>query len=395
MCIMLATAASAISIGAGPSTIDFGKMVRGGYAEEVVTVSTSGDEDLTCTIEFLGAAKGWLSADKGTKFTLPANSRADMRVMMQPPADAVNGRYEAEVYIKAAPTSSMTSGAGLVVGAGIIIKVTAEVTGEEKISYKLRRTSVSNTEIGYPLRFTAVVQNTGNVKVTPDIIIEIYDLGGNLKKTFTHSRTEILPTVESLISIDVPTTELDVGRYTAKVIVGKEEQKLTFAVLDRGTLALKGHLKTFLLNKIWVEVGETAKITGEIENTGEILMEGAKLNVEVYLIDEKYQTEKLVKAFSSDESRDVPVGQSAELSTYFTPSTSGRYMIQGSVTYAGKKTQAKSTVLNVLERPTNYLPYIIAVAIVVVGIVYWLTKKGEDGRTRRFRRIWGDYLQIK
>ncbi|MFH1055782.1 MAG: hypothetical protein V1744_06805, partial [Candidatus Altiarchaeota archaeon] len=70
--LLLSGTVCAVSIGAGPSTIDFGKLVRGGYAEETITVSTSGDEDLSCTVEFSGDLKDWLTVDQGKTFTLPA-----------------------------------------------------------------------------------------------------------------------------------------------------------------------------------------------------------------------------------------------------------------------------------------------------------------------------------
>ncbi len=395
LCLMIVGSASAVSIGAGPSTIDFGKLVRGGYAEEEVTVSTSGDEDLTCTVEFLGGLKDWLSVDVGDSFELPANSRVRLKAVVQPPLDAGNGVYEGAIYIKAGPTSSAEGGTGMVVGAGVRLAVKAEITGEEIISYRLKRASVSDTETGYPIKFTAVIENNGNVKVKPVIRIEIYDSAGNLKKTFSQSNVEILPTVESNIPLEVPSDDLEVGQYSAALIVGDEEQTLSFSILERGTLALKGKLNQVSLNKIWVEVGETVKITGDVENTGEILIEDAKLNVEVYLVDEKYKTEKLVKAFTSSESLDIPVGGEVELTSYFTPSTAGRYNIRAVVTYSGKKTPAKATILNVLPTPTNYTPYILAGVVLIIALVVYLARKGEDGRTRRFKKIWGDYLQIK
>jgi len=271
-CLVLTGTVSAISIGAGPSTIDFGKMVRGGYAESEITVSTSGDEDLQCTVEFTGDIKDWLSVDKGDEFDLPADSRVKLMAVIQPPLDAPNGKYEGAIYIKAAPTASISSGAGLILGAGVKLLIYAEITGEEIVTYKMRRASVSDTETGYPIKFTAVVQNTGNVKVKPEVKIEIFDLGGNLVKTFTQANVEILPTVESPITVEVPSQGLDVASYTAKVTVGDSEQTLTFNILEKGTLALKGVLTKVALNKIWVEVGETVKIAGEVKNTGELLI---------------------------------------------------------------------------------------------------------------------------
>ncbi|MFH0861712.1 MAG: hypothetical protein V1875_01660 [Candidatus Altiarchaeota archaeon] len=395
LCAALSTAVSAVSIGAGPGIIDFGKMIKGGYAEKVITVSTSGDEDLICKIEYVGDLKDWLSIDKGTEFNLPANSRIDLKAVLQPDANAANGKYEGGVYINAAPTSTITSGAGLTVGAGIKIKLITEITDEKITAHKLKRVIVSNTEIGYPIKFNTLIQNTGNIETKPELKIDIYDRGGNLVKTYAQSKDEIAPTVEKAISIEVPSDDLTVGQYTAKLTIGQDEQTFGFSILDKGTLALKGVLRSLELNKIWVETGETAKITAKVENTGEVPITDAKLNLEIYMIDETYQTEKLVKTMVGEESMNIATGQTAELTAYFSPTDPGRYTIQGTVSYQGKKTLPKATVLNVLEQPKNYLPYILAATIVIIGVIYWLTKKGEDGKVSRFKKIWGNYLEIK
>jgi hypothetical protein len=397
MCLILASQASAISIGAGPSTIDFNKVLRGGYAEEQITVSTSGSEDLTCTVDYTGDMKEWFAVEGGNSFILPANSRVDLKVSMKVPTDAALGRHEGAIYIKSAPTASVMSGAGLIVGAGIKIKVSSDVSEVETVSYRLEGVSVANTETGYPLKFTTTLKNTGNVAIKPEVKIDVYDdLSRTLKKSTTYTAPkDLLPTQSMPLVVEVPSNGLEVGAYTATVNVGDEEQSLTFNLLEKGTLALTGVMKNLALNKIWIETGETAKITGQIENTGQIMIQDAKLTVEVYLIDEEYKTQKLVKVFQGDETLNVPVGETIDLSAYFIPSTPGRYLIEGVVIYGGKKTQPKSTILNVIGRPANYLPYILVTLVLVLGVVYWLTKKGEDGRTRRFRKIWGDYLQLK
>jgi len=399
LAIMTLTAlnVSAVSIGAGPSTIDYGSLVKGGYAEETITVSTSGGEDLSCTIEYTGDIKDWLSIDRGTTFTLPANSRADLKAIIQPPEDALNGKYAGAIYIKAAPTTEVTSGAGLIVGAGIKIKITAEITDQEVKSNKLKKTTISNTELGMPLKFTIILQNTGNIKTKPDVLIEVYDDSTRtIKKTYVATpQAEILPTQDGEITAEIPSNGLETGRYTAKVSSGQEEQTVSFAILERGTLSLRGILNKITLNKIWVETGETVKITGEMENAGETEINGARLNIEAYLIDETYQTEKLVKAYPSDETLNIPVGEKTELTAYFTPNAPGRYNLQGTVIYSGKKTTPKATILNVIGAKTNYLPYIITLVVIVIGLAYWLSKRGEDDRTRRFKTIWGDYLGLK
>ena len=387
--------ACGISIGAGPSTIQFSDVIKGGYAEDYFNVATSGGENLTCTAKVSGPIKDWIALDSGDGFILVPDTIKRVKVILQPPADIANGEYYGKINVVAAPTSQVGSGAGMAVGAGVEINVRVMVTGEQKISFPTEGVAVSDTELSYPIKFNVVITNTGNVKVSPPIEIEISDkITGVTKKTFTYTQTEVFPTKRQEIIFTVPSTGLDVGQYNAKVKVNTDEQTVSFNIMPKGTLALSGRLLQVYLNKIWVETGETVKITGAFKNEGDLQIEKAKLVVEAYLIDEKYQTEKLVKTVES-EPLDVAVGESIDLSTYFTPEKDGRYRIRGVIMYSGKQTSAKESVLNVNPRPANYTPYYITIGVLVILIVYYLTRKGEDGRTRRFKKIWGDYLKIQ
>ena len=116
---------SAVSIGAGPSTIDYGHLIKGGYAERTITVSTNDDQDLDCHLEFTGDIKDWISTDKGTTFKLPSKDRVEIRTILQPPLDSANGIYEGAIYIRASPKTASPQGTGLTVGAGVITKIIA------------------------------------------------------------------------------------------------------------------------------------------------------------------------------------------------------------------------------------------------------------------------------
>jgi hypothetical protein len=392
--LMLAAAgASAISLGAGPSVLDFGRLLRGGYSEGVITVSTSGGEDLVCTVEASGQMGDWLAVDKKA-FTLPANGRITLKATLNPPKDAANGRYEGTIHIRAAPTNTQND-TGLTVGAGIKIRTTAEITDKQVISFKIHSSSATDTETGYPIRLAVTLKNTGNARAKPETLVEVYDLGGTQRTTYTQTMPEINPTAEYTGALDIPSQGMDAGRYTARLTIDNDEQNLTFTLLEKGTLALKGVLKTLTLNKIWAETGEIVKITGDVENTGRLPIEGAKLTIEVSAIDERTQTEDIIKVFNGEENLEIPTGETREFTAYFSPINPGRYRITGAIAYSGKKTQAKSTILNVAERPTNSLPYLMAAAILTIALAYWITRRKDDGRTIRFKKRWSNYLQIK
>jgi len=394
--LLLAAFAQAMSIGAGPSDIEFDNVLKGGYAERVVTVSTAGDEDLTITVEVMGDITGWISIKPSNTFNLPPKGRTEIAVVLQPPVDAANGEYSGSLYIRASPVAVITEGTGASVGGAVKIGLTAEVTGDEVVDYKLSEVRVSDTEIGFPIRFNVSVKNKGNVKVSPTIHIEIFDrLKKNLLKVVDYTDLTVLPTITESVVISVPTKGLEVGKHVATISSDLGgSASVEFNIMAPGTLAMKGLLSGVSVNKHWVQVGELVEVNGLFLNRGELLIEGAKLKGQVYLVSEDFKTEKLVEVFESDM-LNVPVNSQQSFKSYFKPTSAGRYVVRGSVIYQGKETRKKETILNVLPQEKNYTLYYIGVGVLVIVLVYFLLMKSEDGRTRRFKKLWGDYLQIK
>ncbi|MFH0859883.1 MAG: hypothetical protein V1921_01650 [Candidatus Altiarchaeota archaeon] len=395
--LVLAGSATAISIGAGPSSLDFQKMVRGGYSQKFITVSTAGDDNLTITLDVEGEINDWMTFEPGREFNLPGRSRLEVKAIVQPPEEIANGVYTGKIQLRAAPVSEVTEGTGFSVGAGVRLSVTVDITGEEIVDYKVKSVTVSDTEVGYPVRFNITLENLGNVKVQPSVTFEVYADPDkqNVLQTLEYSDLEILPTTTKSGILEIPTENMPVGRYWTDVTsdIGGV-QTLTFDVLEPGTLAIKGNLEQVKLSKIWVSVDEIVKVEARFRNEGELLIENAKFIGEAYLIDEKYNTEQLLGVFESAPAS-VPVNEDVLLISYFTPKRDGRYSIRGYVQYSGKKSYEKGSVLNVQAQPKNYIYHYIGVGLVVLLLVYYLIQKGSDGRTRRFKRLWRDYLSLK
>ena len=193
---VLTNNACAVSIGAGPSTINFGDIPKGGYDEATITVSTSSSEDLTCKIFYDGEIGDWLNIDGGGTFELPAQSRKDLILFIQPPTTTPNGNYSGAITIKAAATSTIDSGAGLSVGAGVRIRVSATVTGDEKIEYDIISVEAESVEVTYPIPLDITIKNNGNVRITPKVDYTIFNARGETVKTGTYEQTDILPKMQ-------------------------------------------------------------------------------------------------------------------------------------------------------------------------------------------------------
>lgn len=395
--LVLLNTASALSISAGPAVLEYKNMVKGGYAEYIITVGTGGDDELNVNVEIDGAIKDWVSLEPGASFKLIPKKRFELKVIVQPPMDVANGIYAGKIRIIADPIAKVSGGVGMAFGAAVGVTVKVEVGGEEIVSYKLQSVTAGDTEINYPVKFNIAIKNDGNVRVKPSIQINIFSDGEkkNLLNSVDYAEMDVLPSVTEDVLIEVPTTGMAVGQYWADVVTDMGgTQSLSFEVLKEGTLSMMGKLRQVKLSKIWVKQGETVKVSAYLVNEGELMIRGAKFVGEAFLVDEQYGTEQLLGTFESDV-MNSPSGMEAELVAYFTPKQPGRYSIRGYILYEGKKTKSKGNILNVLSEPVNYTTYYMGIGIVVILIVYYMLQKGQDGRTRRFKRLWQNYLSIK
>ena len=137
---------------------------------------------------------------------------------------------------------------------------------------------------------------------------------------------------------------MSIGQYWAKVTVYPGDgiiyqELLTFDLMAKGSMKIKGELIA-IVNKVWVNVNEVVRIDAVFKNTGE-LPTYAKYKGEVYL------GEELVSVLESEELM-VAVGETVNLTTYFTPKKSGRYIARGVVFYEKKVTFTKDGIINVL-----------------------------------------------
>lgn len=379
--VLLVSTANALSIGASPSKIVFDDMLRGGYAEGIITVGTGGDDDLSVHVEIKGVAKDWITIEPTMDFTLKAKKRFELKVILQPPPDIGNGAYEALINIRADSIAEVTGGVGMAFGAGIGVRIVANITDVEKSAYSVVKATVADTEIGYPAEFYIDIYNHGNVKNVPKMRIDLFDeTGTKLVKTIFHNTTAILPSRKETILIRASINDLDVGRYMGSVgsyMVSKDEttNKVTtelvqhktvgFNIFEKGTINVNGTMMNFVLDKSNAGVGDTVKITSLFRNNGQLL-------ISAILEGEVLSGLEFVSQFESKET-DVEPGESKNLVAYYTPTAAGTLTVKGAVRYGKKTTDSKDATLTV--GGTNYLLYGAGALILIVVLVVFLKGK--------------------
>jgi archaellum biogenesis ATPase FlaH len=392
--ILLLAASDACAIGVSPAKIVADNLIRGGYAEKTILISTAGSDSLTVRIEAGGDARSWISFEPNeSQLTVSREAPLPVVVKVNVPNTVQNGYYEGTVIISTmyrGDAAATMSEARFM--AGLIVRVQLNVTGDEIRGYDVKSVLVKDTEQNQLLEVSLVVGNTGNVIVTPRIRVSLLD--SEKKETgkfIDYSDTTIPPTVEKHFTVKMPTKGIGTGLYYAKVTSdNSEEYTIPFQILRPGTLAVSGVLEQLSVNKVWVNPDETSKLEASFRNNGESLIESAKLRGEAYLIDPVYGTKELAGVFEG-EPMSVSTGEEVKLTAYFTPKKSGLYSIEGVVIYGGRKTEPKSTMLNVLGQkqssiPQAYVYAIIAAAAVVILLLVYATRMNTGSRTAMQRK---------
>lgn len=376
---------NATSIGVSPGTVHFKDVLRGGYSEQIVTITVASEESIIANVSVRGDVKDWLAFSEET-FEVSKNKPYRLNIIAKPPIDVKNGDYEGVVRIimegfGKLPEGSMAS----VVKAAVDVKVVVTVTDQEITGCRASNFIVRSAEKGDPVEFMVDVVNDGNVRTKPHIIIDIWNQEETeMVKTVDFDDEEILPTVKKTILISVPTDDLDIGQYWAEMIVEEcvASDTLTFDVLRKGSLSATGVLDQ-VKNNVWVEVGETVPVIAVFRNTGKKLV-SAVFKGKIQLDD------KIIQTLESEE-LEVPVGETVDFEMFFIPKEAGKYVVSGRVFYENKRTFEMSSIINVNpaekkiaeKEGIKIKPLLVyAVMIVIIAFISIKIRKERKKHTR-------------
>lgn len=374
-------AVSAIAIGVNRATLEYEDVLRGGYAESNFIVSTDASQDIRGYVEVEGPVAEWLRfipANVTTDgFIFSANKQMKIVVIVEPPADAANGDYEGTVRVITGEIAYSSSGDyGTSTRAAFKLKSLIAVTGIEKRACIIGGVRILPTEVNQDSDIHYTVQNTGNVRVQPDVVVEIFDQSHDklVDRIVFRSATELLPTTTNSF-ITTLQHSLDVGQYWASVsspdCAGSAD--VTFDVLERGGVADQGEFVR-LESPNWGAVGEIMPIVAVFRNNGARTV-SAKFKGTILL------GKKLVKVIDTDFYEVLP-GQTVDIESFFNPSEPGQFELKGLILYNNKVTHERTNYLNVqgeaLRGAFNW-SYVIIICLVLL-LLFILIKK----RRRRY-----------
>ncbi|MEM4397099.1 MAG: hypothetical protein QW757_00575 [Candidatus Woesearchaeota archaeon] len=365
-------------IGVSPSIARFPKMIKGGYAQLDVTVTTSTDFPLTARIKKEGEIAEWLKLNpENESFEFSKSKPYTFTLIIEPPKDTPSGNYSGILKITTDTYATVESGAGSSVMAQVGLLIYVEVIGEEIILCRAGAISAESSEINQPFLVSAIIYNDGNVKLRPEIKVDVYD---QYKTKIVYSASvlgdQILPTTSKQITKEIK-NNLPIGQYFADIYVKEcnTQKFVTFDIVEKGQIADSGKLIGIRTNDIGYE-NEILPIAPLFQNTGSrkviAKFKGEIKNLKTGKIEQVLETEEI----------EVPSQETIEFKLFFLPKETGQYQISGRVLYNNKITfEEQSKQVRILKKDKKISGFIIFILYIIIGsIILILIKKLKKKR---------------
>ena len=372
---------SSANIGVSPANVYFKDVLRGGYAERIVTITVDSEEPIKISLEPRGEIVDWVSFEE-KEFEVSRNKPYYLKIILQPPVDIPNGNYTGFLRVTTSSKNKGVEGQATgVINAALDLYLEVKITDVEFSSCRAWDFQVESVEKGDDILFKVKVLNEGNVRLYPTIKIDMWDQERTeLVKQVEFSEDMIIPTTEKELNIKVESSDMNLGQYWAEItsIECYAAQTLTFDILEEGALKAQGNLLR-ISSPTWIKVDDTTIIEALFENTGEKNL-NARFKGEITL------GSRVIQILESELSS-VSIGEIETFKFYFTPRKEGKYIVTGMVFYDGKRTFEKSTVINVEKKgfDIGIIRTILIYLILLIVIAYLAYKIKKEKRRNNLR----------
>jgi len=370
-------------IGINKVEINFKNVLKNGYAQDIVTLSTDTDYNLSITYRVEGEIANWIRVEPSDQpFFINKDSPNLVLIIIEPPSDVKNQHYNGSIRFITGALAGPQGQFGTAVRAAVNIRLGLDVVGQEIVDCRALGFEMDDVEEGYPLEFYAVVTNQGNVKLRPRFVLEFWNQDqSELVKSFDFTLNEsLLPTVEKRIFYSI-SHNLPLGQYWVKIKTPSCGESgngfLTMSLIERGGVSDQGEL-VGIENEPWAKVGDIIPIDAVFKNIGTRVV-SAKFKGTIA------SGEEIFKIIDTD-ALDVMPGETAKLRTYFNPAQQGQYMISGRILYNKKLTFEKSSVLNVNPsgkppsegKPLNWSIILVVLVIIIIVLIIFIVRRKRE-----------------
>jgi hypothetical protein len=352
---------SAATLGVSPATLLYQNMLRAGFSQRAIVISTLSDS-MVVELTPGGDIYSWINFSE-SNFVIATNKSKSVFVIIRPPKDIPNGNYSGFITItrRSENISDKITGIGNVVIMSIKVPVDVQITDREISACTAYSFSIDSIEENNPSKLKLFLRNDGNVRIGPLVRLDIWDQERQTTVKFLDFiPASVLPSIDEQIEFALPLEDLPIGQYWADLSVDDcyASEVLTFDVMEKGALSTMGRLIQIKANT-WIDAFETAKIEAVFRNEG-------KKTVSARFKGTVSYGGQILSVIES-ESVSVSPDETISLTTFFKPEQPGRYVVDGKVYYDKKFTFPASTIINVREKKGFSFSLLTLLYILIAG----------------------------
>ena len=376
--------AHAVAIGVNRASIEFEDVLRDGYAEALVTITTDTPVTTGGEVMFDSEIATWLNQSTVHYFNFSSTSPYVLHVILEPPADTQIQTYQLNMSVLTGELMRTTKGKiGTSTRASFRIPITIHMTGTEHVLCSVGGLVVRDTERGQPLEIKINILNRGNVQINPDIIVEVFDKtrSQNVDNRSVDFGSRILPTVANDATRTLP-FDLPPSQYWAsvKVPLCNYAGLMSFDVLEPGEIKDDGDFIRIDAPS-WANTGDIIPIKAIFRNKG---VRGVRASFKGTI--SRVDTQEIVKVIDSQEYI-VDPDATAAIETFFNPQEGGQYRVLGKIYYNNKLTIERDAIINVngapIKSPLTLNTMLVIIVIVIVILILLILIRRRKRQARR------------
>lgn len=357
------------SLGVTPAEVQVPDAQRGESYLRQVSIQNEFDSPTRVTLELSGETGGWATTLPADALTVGPREHATLEVRLAVPDDAANGVHSGQLRV-VAEAKQAPDGSGFALRYAVAIPLNVTVGGDQVVRMRWVDVQSPDVETGTPPSVVAAALNEGNVRTVARLRAELMPFASEEVLATAEGFTEVLPGARGEVRVAFDEA-LPEGQYRVRVqaepaSAAEPPRVLAFKVLPPGSLDKDGLLR-YIAHEPRVVAGQPVKLSAMFENTGTTSIGRAKLVAEVYV-------DGVLVAVVESEPRVVGVGEQANLTAFYTPTSGGVHRIVGRVTYDGYEAMPSEGILTVRDdatsaSPIRFHPVVLGAAGLVAALV--------------------------
>lgn len=368
-----------MSIGVTPVRITQKNILKGGYAEATLLITTGEDQTIEGHIEPSSQFSGWIkTSTNSTRFTLDPGRTQPFTLIIQPPKETPSGNYSGYVDIVTDTVATPSGRAAGLALSGVRVKLDIEVVGTQIQTCNAGAVYLRDIEEGYPIELTGRIVNTGNVLVEPSGTIEIFNrLKTERIARMTFQTSRIRPTTYEEMNVILSRLNLKPGIYPATITIPECDivKETAIHIHEEGTMQDSGQLVS-VSSSAYAYKEDDVAVRARFTNTGQRTALSQFKGTITY-------DNQLIRELTSERIQVAP-GDTEEFIMFFVPEYPGRYLISGKVIFNEKSSNEMGTIVTVSDESaprSNNLALVVYIALLLA--VFYLGRKIIKARQKR------------